>query len=466
MEETSLSVAKYTSWEGQEVAITKNEVLQYLVQGNAQHITQREVVIFLKICQAQGMNPWIGDVYLVKYGKEDKAQMITSIEYARARARVQPDCRGWEAGCILQAKDGAIVYSHGLQLEGQTLLGGWFKARPEGWDRDYNLEVNLRMYIKKTKEGVVTRFWTEEKQAQMIRKVAEFQGLRSLWGRIFNQLTTEEEMEYNREHPDTTAPGPARTTTGSVTWKDTTPVEAQFETIDNGPDFTMGSPELGEAMDENPPAKPAPTPAAQGSQPAPEPDPQETRNEFWKRAPKFMNKEWIAEYVDAVARANRTSPDNIMTMAVHSWEKFEAGLKPFLNKKVAEKKAAEAAKGKPAQGPGPGPTPGRQPAKPGEARKPTLVPPAKEQPGRRIGLQEAIDSRDAFMRHPNQVMVLGEMMQQAGITADKLTKGLDKFSTDERLDFWAYCRSKIEAQQPNQDGAEPGAPIEPADQGE
>ena len=62
-----------------------------------------------------------------------------------------------------------------------------------GWKKPFRLEVNLSGYIKRTKEGKVTRFWQEENQPTMIAKVAEAQGLRVLWPDEFQAIFTAEE---------------------------------------------------------------------------------------------------------------------------------------------------------------------------------------------------------------------------------------------------------------------------------
>jgi len=79
-------------------------------------------------------------------------------------------------------------------LQGEELVGGWFKARPRGWEIDRKWSVSLDRYVKKTKDGKPTAFWTEEKQAEMIAKVAESQGLRRVWPDEFGQLYIPEEI--------------------------------------------------------------------------------------------------------------------------------------------------------------------------------------------------------------------------------------------------------------------------------
>jgi len=187
-------VVKYQARDGQEVTLSFQNVKQYLVSGNKEAVTNQELMYFLGICKSRGLNPFKKDAYLIKYGN-DPAAIITSIDYFRSRAKAQPDCVGWKKGIIIQNGDGTLKDSAGIILDGETLVGGFFEAQPEGWKTPFRLEVNLKGYIKKTKEGRTTRFWEADNQPTMISKVAEGQGLRSLWPDEFQGIYEEAEIK-------------------------------------------------------------------------------------------------------------------------------------------------------------------------------------------------------------------------------------------------------------------------------
>ena len=186
-------LVKYVAADGQEITLTPDVVKKYLVQGNGDAVTMQELMYFLNICRARRLNPLTKDCYLIKYGA-DPAAIVTSIDYFRKRARAQKDCKGWKKGVIVVGKDGKPRDSFGLVLEGEKLVGGWFEATPEGWIHPFRLEVNLAGYIKKTKEGKATKFWSEENQPSQIAKVAESQGLRLLWPDEFQQIHSDAEV--------------------------------------------------------------------------------------------------------------------------------------------------------------------------------------------------------------------------------------------------------------------------------
>jgi phage recombination protein Bet len=184
----------YTAADGQEIKLTPDMVRKYLVQGKGELVSLQEMIFFLNVCKSRKLNPFIKDCYLIKYSENDPAAVVTSVDYFRKRARAMPDCKGWRSGIIVKSKDGTVRDTAGLIQDDETLLGGWFEAKPEGWHEPLRLEVNLRGYVKKTKEGRETRFWSAENQPSQIQKVAESQGLRKLWPDEFQGIYSEEEI--------------------------------------------------------------------------------------------------------------------------------------------------------------------------------------------------------------------------------------------------------------------------------
>jgi len=193
-------VVKYESRDGQEITLTFDLARKYLVQGRKELVTEQELMFFLGTCKAKGLNPFKRDVYLIKYD-QNPAAIVTSVDYFRSRAIAQPNCVGWKKGIIVRNKQGEVKYSSGLLLDEETLLGGWFEAQPEGWREPFKLEVNLKGYIKKTSDGRTTKFWQEENQPTMIAKVAESQGLRTLWPDEFQGIYEEDEIKRHEPIP-------------------------------------------------------------------------------------------------------------------------------------------------------------------------------------------------------------------------------------------------------------------------
>lgn len=184
----------YTAADGSEIRISPDMVRKYLVQGKGEMVTIQEMIYFLNLCRSRKLNPFIKDCYLIKYSPNDPAAVVTSVEYFRKRARAMPDCKGWKAGVIVLDKEGRVKDTAGLVRDGEEILGGWFEAKPSGWEEPMRVEVNLRGYVKKKQDGSITKFWSVENQPSQIAKVAESQGLRKVWPDEFQGLYTEEEI--------------------------------------------------------------------------------------------------------------------------------------------------------------------------------------------------------------------------------------------------------------------------------
>lgn len=192
---TDPSEIEYQTRYGSSLTLTFSMVKEYLINGDKDLVTKQELVYFMELCKARGLNPFLKDAYLVKYSKNEPAQIITSVDYLRKHAKNAPDCKGWQAGVIVAIGDSELEYREGAFVgEGEKLLGGWAEARPEGWESPKKHSVNLRTYIKKTRDGKITQFWREDKQPDMIMKVAECQLLRQLWGEESTGMYAPEEM--------------------------------------------------------------------------------------------------------------------------------------------------------------------------------------------------------------------------------------------------------------------------------
>jgi len=195
-EKLDQKVVRYVAADGQEINLNIDMIKKYLITPAtaAESVTIQELVFFLNICRSRGLNPFIKDVYPVKYGNNPLA-IITSIDFLRKRAAAEADCEGWDKGIIVYKKETKEVReSAGIVLPGEEVIGGWFRGYKKGWRKDFYLEVNLSGYLKRTKEGNLTQFWQEVSWPTMISKVAEAQGLRTMWPGKFSKMFLAEEL--------------------------------------------------------------------------------------------------------------------------------------------------------------------------------------------------------------------------------------------------------------------------------
>ena len=125
--ERSALVASYDV-NGVHVDIDIDFVKSYLVRGNAENITDQELVFFLNTCKSQKLNPLVqGEVYLIKFGTTP-AQMVVGKDAYLRRAYDNPNYLDSEDGKTYkcertgEAAGGKIV----LQYLPHELVGQYF----------------------------------------------------------------------------------------------------------------------------------------------------------------------------------------------------------------------------------------------------------------------------------------------------------------------------------------------------
>jgi phage recombination protein Bet len=177
-----------------EIKLTMATVKNYLVSGSAKDVTTQELVTYMNLCRYQGLNPWVKECYLIKYGTQP-ATMVVSKEAFQKRAEANPNYDGMSAGIItFNPESGEISYRNGaFFLPGEQIVGGWAEVHRK--DRNYpcRVEVSYDEYVGKTKDGKVNNQWAT-KPATMIRKVAIAQALRETFPAALGGLFTAEEQ--------------------------------------------------------------------------------------------------------------------------------------------------------------------------------------------------------------------------------------------------------------------------------
>ena len=169
---------------GNAIVVNQQDVMQYICPN----ATEKESRIFLELCRAQRLNPFLREAYLVKYGN-NPASMITAEIVFERRANAHPDYEGMECGVVYIDSGGEIRKREGTatyKVVGETLVGGWARVHRKGRSDSY-AEVSLDEYDKgqsvwKTMPGV------------MIHKCAKGVALRLAFPSDFQGMYLEEEM--------------------------------------------------------------------------------------------------------------------------------------------------------------------------------------------------------------------------------------------------------------------------------
>lgn len=191
---------------GEEVRLSAGMVRKYLVSGDAQNVTDQEVMMFLTLCKYQHLNPFLREAYLVKYGTSP-ATIVTGKDTFTKRANRNPSYKGKQAGIIVQNMDaGEVEYREGtFRLPNESIVGGWAKIFIEGKEAEYNT-VSFDEYAGRKRDGSLNSQWAS-KPATMIRKVAVVQALREAFPDEFGAMYSPEEMgDVNEVIPEDDMP--------------------------------------------------------------------------------------------------------------------------------------------------------------------------------------------------------------------------------------------------------------------
>ena len=128
MSNNALSLAEYKLEGGQ--VLTADTVKRYLVSGGGD-ASDQEVLMFIELCKAQGLNPFVRDAYLIKYKSnsskyDSPATTIVGKDFFIKKANENPTFEGMKAGIVVVDKENRIHEIEGsLKLQGETIVGGW-----------------------------------------------------------------------------------------------------------------------------------------------------------------------------------------------------------------------------------------------------------------------------------------------------------------------------------------------------
>lgn len=189
---------------GEKVKLSPSIVRNYLVNGNGQ-ITDQEVVYFINLCKSQGLNPFIKDCYLIKYGNTTPAQMVVSKDVFLKRAERNSEFDGLDAGIIvINNESGELTYRKGAFYlkDREEVVGGWADVFRKNTSHPTHIEVSVEEYAGRTKDGKLNSQWVS-KMGTMVRKVAITQALRETFPNDFQQMYSEEEMNVDMKLDET-----------------------------------------------------------------------------------------------------------------------------------------------------------------------------------------------------------------------------------------------------------------------
>lgn len=131
----------------------------------------QEIMIFLKLCQARNLNPFLRESYLIKYDQTKPAQMVVGKDKFCKTAEEHPQFDGFRAGIIVGKGDEILEREGTFFRKGEELLGGWAEVSRKDRKIPFKQTVSLSEFNK----GMAN--W-KTMPATMIRKCALVQALR------------------------------------------------------------------------------------------------------------------------------------------------------------------------------------------------------------------------------------------------------------------------------------------------
>lgn len=178
---------------GENVTLTPETVKNYLVSGDKDKVTMQEVVMFMNLCKFNGLNPWLKEAYLIKFGNEP-ATIVAGKESFTKKAEANPKFDGFEAGIIvLDNETQELIYRNGsMKLPNETIVGGYAEVWRKDRGHSCREEVSFEEYAGRKKDGTLNRQWAS-KPATMIRKVALVHALREAFPGALGAMYSAEE---------------------------------------------------------------------------------------------------------------------------------------------------------------------------------------------------------------------------------------------------------------------------------
>ena len=81
-----------------------NQILEIVKKYICPLATDQEIYLFLQLCKFQQLNPFLREIYLIKYSSGQPASMVTGKETFTKRANRNPQYKGFKAGVVVSNK--------------------------------------------------------------------------------------------------------------------------------------------------------------------------------------------------------------------------------------------------------------------------------------------------------------------------------------------------------------------------
>ena len=188
MATNNTEIVNYTdSVTGADVALSIADIKRSICPN----ATDQEAINFLQLCRYMGLNPFVRDAYLIKYGKDAEATMVVGKDAFTKRAEAHSQFSGMSAGVIIRNGDAEPVERKGsLSLDGEKIVGGWAHV----YRNDHKIPTEITVKLEEFSTG---RGPWQKMPGTMIRKVALVTALREAFPSTFSGMYDSAEMKID-----------------------------------------------------------------------------------------------------------------------------------------------------------------------------------------------------------------------------------------------------------------------------
>jgi phage recombination protein Bet len=185
---------EYDSENGR-VKLDLDIVRNVIAKGN--NFSELEIYSFIKLCQYQRLNPFLGEAHLIKFG--DNVQMVVGIDVFTNRLDEHPLCEGWKAGLIVERNDELIEREGTFYRKNkETIVGAWFRCKRSDWNQEFPWTITLDEYFrtyydKNSGMQKPMKNWAEM-PATMLVKCVIASGARKIFTKDFKGTYSHEEI--------------------------------------------------------------------------------------------------------------------------------------------------------------------------------------------------------------------------------------------------------------------------------
>lgn len=176
---------------GKSISLKPADVKRLL---NCEKASITEIVLFLKQCQQYGADPFMRDMYIIKYGSK-AASTVTGVGFFQKKAQNNPRFEGFLPTEFLSLKAKKWVQCWIPSIHGNNPLGCRVSCHVKGYREKQSFTVNWEENKKDTP------IW-RSMPSRMLEKVAMVGLLRQTFPADFSGLYIQEEIDGNSTPPE------------------------------------------------------------------------------------------------------------------------------------------------------------------------------------------------------------------------------------------------------------------------